>query len=572
MREFEPPIYYSHDDRVGGFGRDRLTPGPNQIEIGTSIYNLSQEAQKYLFPAKLADFSQLWMGDQSYPAYGNERSYIVVRDPHSNASGQFRLYKGLEVFFRDNPGLVGKTTFLAEGFPSNQLISVQPLIEQEPHPSDELIREVLGSFLITGYMAYEWKHKQGIPIVGIEDPYLYACSRDYALLTNEHPGGSFFNGPIKEMDRAVQEHYPSLWQALQKIKRESPNKILRVSNFLSIMASPEPIWNIRYGAVWNFFIDARNLEIARTFFQKIREYDNPILFNDHVPRLSNDLDFDILKILITRSGQDNPFSSEVQSRCQNAVSKGIYHYLKDAKIGFTFLDPEKLGDKNDNSGYNKLFLSQQGVDRQGMSYEQYLEWLMSQRGMSRGTTVRPDSHAAAEFVKKLKEMQKVEQSRVVYERKAESTEERPHWTITSSEEVWEAVQKESIWNQPSMYQGRDYEQLRVANLGSNCPVIDDIVIDAQTATSMKTMDLKAPSYQNVQAIESVVSRYIDKLSGFTRGDWNGNHFERGVNFQDRILEIGIPAGSATAQQISKLVELQEYAQTKDITLVINEVP
>ncbi|MFH0863804.1 MAG: hypothetical protein V1858_01795 [Candidatus Gottesmanbacteria bacterium] len=98
------------------------------------------------------------MDFSSKEGYESSSSVLIVQEPHDSLIGQFNLYKGLEIFFKDNPSLVSKTIFLAEGYPANQLISMLPLIEQELHPSDTLIREVLGTFLITSYMAYEWKH------------------------------------------------------------------------------------------------------------------------------------------------------------------------------------------------------------------------------------------------------------------------------------------------------------------------------------------------------------------------------------------------------------------------------
>src|SRR5262249_54076109 len=85
------------------------------------------------------------------------------------------LFKGLEVLFADNPFLPkdNRTAFLAEAWPAGKPLSVRPLVETEPKPGDRLVRRVLDTFLIPGYLAYEWKHQRGIPVVGCEDPDLY---------------------------------------------------------------------------------------------------------------------------------------------------------------------------------------------------------------------------------------------------------------------------------------------------------------------------------------------------------------------------------------------------------------
>ncbi|MCL5095641.1 MAG: hypothetical protein M1575_02840 [Patescibacteria group bacterium] len=135
------------------------------------------------------------------------------------------------------------------------------------------------------------------------------------------------------------------------------------------------------------------------------------------------------------------------------------------------------------------------------------------------------------------------------------------------------LHRDTLWSEKGIdARGHDYEQLRRANLGSNCPVVDDIVIDAMTATSMKTLDLALKSYQDIREVDSTVRKYIDELSGFTYGRWKDMVFERGRNFQDRYLELGIPAGRTNPEQTAKLHELQDYAQSRDVTLVIVEVP
>ena len=161
------------------------------LPIGRSSYILSSETQNYLTKIDAFDFR-------------GENPVIVIQEPHFSLDGQISLFKGLENLFQDNPDLVKKTAFLAEGYPANQLVSVASLIEEEPQPTDELIHEVLSSFLITGYMAYEWKHQQEIPIIGTEDRQFYELSRDLIVAETKNPGElfaqvSFKNGPTVDV-------------------------------------------------------------------------------------------------------------------------------------------------------------------------------------------------------------------------------------------------------------------------------------------------------------------------------------------------------------------------------------
>ncbi|MFQ5752302.1 MAG: hypothetical protein ACE5HI_09925 [bacterium] len=188
-----------------------FAPKDKYIEIGNSRYLVSKEAQKYL---EFLDESD----------YEKTKSVLIIQEPHYNLGQQFNLYKGLDVFFKDNPSLIAKTIFLSEGLPTNQSLSVQPLIEVEPRPNEKTIKEVLSSFLITGYIAYEWKYQNDIPILGIENKQLYdRCAR--------------------------------LWIEVQ----DKPDDFSTARN-------------------WENLVFARNQSMAQALFNSIGVYENPILF------------------------------------------------------------------------------------------------------------------------------------------------------------------------------------------------------------------------------------------------------------------------------------------------------
>ncbi len=118
----------------------------------------------------------------------------------------------------------------------------------------------------------------------------------------------------------------------------------------------------------------------------------------------------------------------------------------------------------------------------------------------------------------------------------------------------------------------DYRKLQKANLPIDFPMIDDINLDAKTVTRMEVLDLSASEHQDVNIIDAIIRLYIDELGIFYVVDWKPYLYRQGREFEDRYLEVGIPAGKATQAQTEKLLELQDYAQTKDVTLVIVEVP
>jgi hypothetical protein len=108
--------------------------------------------------------------------YGGSKCVIIVDEPHYDLGGQWNLYKGLQVFFADNPHLLEDCVFLAEGVEKGEELSVEPLVAIAPDPPDKTVGAVLGSYLIPGYVAFEWEVQSGVAIVGIETHSLYESS------------------------------------------------------------------------------------------------------------------------------------------------------------------------------------------------------------------------------------------------------------------------------------------------------------------------------------------------------------------------------------------------------------
>lgn len=140
-------------------------PRDRVLELGPARLRLSPQTQNFL---ALDGESQ----------YACTRRVLIVEDPHANAQDQYAVMKGLECLLSDNPSIAGdgQVVSLAEGCRAYTVLSCRPLIEADKHPSDSLISGVLGTYLIPGYVAFEWKHQYGIPIVGTEDPVLYEIS------------------------------------------------------------------------------------------------------------------------------------------------------------------------------------------------------------------------------------------------------------------------------------------------------------------------------------------------------------------------------------------------------------
>lgn len=307
-----------------------VLPRDRYIEIGNSNYVLSIGAQQFLDIYDVSD-------------YEKTKSLIIINEPHYDLEQQFNLYKGLEIFFNDNPTLVNKTIFLSEGLPSNQSLSVKPLIDVEPSPSEELIREVLGTYLIPGYIAYEWKYQKNIPIDGTEDKGLYDFSA---------------RSWVETQDQAQNKDILNLWQ---------------------------------------YTVVARNRNMAYILDEKMQTYENPILFVGGL-HLNKQDDDDFQKI---KYGTFNNSLDIEPSYLKSYENLGLYDYLKKGKIGYTFIvERSNLKSKEDEERnvniYIRLFKAQQSGD-----YTDYIEGIIFKKWLNnydRGVTVTASPEAAAKFV------------------------------------------------------------------------------------------------------------------------------------------------------------------------------
>lgn len=106
---------------------------------------------------------------------------IIVDEAHGNTDAQWNAYQGTSLLLGDNDEIARNGVILSEGTPRNTKISTEALYKAQPRPKDCLIRAVLDSFLITGYIATEWRLRDANPIYGIEDEEIYNMSRRLAL-------------------------------------------------------------------------------------------------------------------------------------------------------------------------------------------------------------------------------------------------------------------------------------------------------------------------------------------------------------------------------------------------------
>ena len=126
------------------------------------------------------------------------------------------------------------------------------------------------------------------------------------------------------------------------------------------------------------------------------------------------------------------------------------------------------------------------------------------------------------------------------------------------------AKKAELWALKPIERGRKIENMLGHNLPNNFPVIDKF--KKGVATSIKSLDLNAKSYQNVKRLNSTVKRYIDKVADFKGRSWGGVSI-REKDIKNKTLDLVVPPTKNKAQQ-KTLAELVDYGKTKGVKVNI----
>ena len=128
---------------------------------------------------------------------------------------------------------------------------------------------------------------------------------------------------------------------------------------------------------------------------------------------------------------------------------------------------------------------------------------------------------------------------------------------------------QNLWNMNPFTRGNVIENLlgRSPNLAQNFPVIDRF--KNGLATSIKSLDLGAKSYQNITTLTRTVEGYVNKLANWQGANWGGVRIDPQM-IQGGELLLAIPPNASQAQMIS-LQQLQTWAQSVGVTITITIV-
>jgi RHS repeat-associated protein len=126
---------------------------------------------------------------------------------------------------------------------------------------------------------------------------------------------------------------------------------------------------------------------------------------------------------------------------------------------------------------------------------------------------------------------------------------------------------QDVWQMGLKLRGEAIERAigRSPQLHQNFPTIDRY--ENGLATSIKSIDLAAKTYQNIGRLTSTVQGYINQLYNFNGASFAGTDI---TVVTGRQLILAIPP-NATAQQLAALQQLQAQAAQQGINLVLQVV-
>ncbi|MEU8261967.1 pre-peptidase C-terminal domain-containing protein [Micromonospora sp. NPDC048999] len=128
----------------------------------------------------------------------------------------------------------------------------------------------------------------------------------------------------------------------------------------------------------------------------------------------------------------------------------------------------------------------------------------------------------------------------------------------------------SVWKLNQFERGLEIEKRLGGNLRPGFPTIDRFTPSTGAATSIKSVDLTAKTYQNASQLTSRLKGYVDKVAGFAKESpvtWGGDTYTKGM-VRARELEVAIPHGTATAAQQNVLNQIVEYGAGRGVTVRI----
>jgi hypothetical protein len=141
---------------------------------------------------------------------------------------------------------------------------------------------------------------------------------------------------------------------------------------------------------------------------------------------------------------------------------------------------------------------------------------------------------------------------------AGATEEVPSPTLRPGQTVWDL---------PPVKRGNAIDAALGGNTPTNYPVVD--IWEDNIATSIKSVDLNAATYQNMSNLASNLNRSMNQLADFNGTTFNELTIEAD-QIEGRVLDVVVPKGSLTDAQRAVFDQARIRASQLGVKLTITE--
>ncbi|BEU87070.1 hypothetical protein TAMA11512_05340 [Selenomonas sp. TAMA-11512] len=125
-----------------------------------------------------------------------------------------------------------------------------------------------------------------------------------------------------------------------------------------------------------------------------------------------------------------------------------------------------------------------------------------------------------------------------------------------------------IWSMGAAQRGKLIDQILGNNLGSNFPVVDRL--ENGVLTSIKSMDLRAPTYQTSKGIYNKIKSDVDKIDAFDHRRWGESKVEI-KDYHRKEVEVAIPNMKLSKEQRKGLEAAKAYAEEHGISMKITVI-
>jgi hypothetical protein len=123
----------------------------------------------------------------------------------------------------------------------------------------------------------------------------------------------------------------------------------------------------------------------------------------------------------------------------------------------------------------------------------------------------------------------------------------------------------SVWEKGWAARGFHIEQALGGNLPPGFPIIDRLADGI--VTSIKSIDLRAATYQNEARLTSRLNRYVDRVSGFSGDEFSSMRIDE-EQIRGRALHLAIPDGSLTSMQRGAIETAKKYAKDLGVNFIV----